>query len=317
MDRDTNYVNMIDYVNNSDVDKLQLLFKDIITTQGKTKLNEYINTKDSRTGKTPLLLALKHLNSPNHYNIISLLIQNGANVDQKDNDGIFPLAELCIAYQSFDRSLRENYYVRINFVSCFDLLIQHNALIDNKTNRDKSLLHFVVENKDSIFLLKYLRDIDKTDNNINHKMEGGITPLHIATGMEDYHTDTVSLLIRSGANPFIKNSKNQTAFDIAIEKGNTDILALLERKTREASKTDETREASKTDETREASKTDETREASKTDETREASKKDETSETINPLHRPGGKKRTIKKPRNTAKKRKLNKKKTKSKNTRK
>ena len=55
----------------------------------------------------------------------------------------------------------------------------------------------------------------------NRQNRHGQTPLHLATAL--WQQDFVELLIQSGANPYIKNSKGFTAFDIAAKRGFSDI----------------------------------------------------------------------------------------------
>ena len=158
-------------------------------------------------------------------------------------------------------------------------LVDKGADINIKSNQGFAPLYVAAHNG-HLNIVQFL--VDKGAD-INIKSNQGFAPLYVAA--HNGHLNIVQFLVDRGAiTTFINNTNGKTALDIAREQNHTDIIRLLEHKDREDVSV----------------------------------KIEDVNITYNPLYKkPGGKKRTIKNPRTTAKKRKLNKKKTKSKNTRK
>ena len=64
--------------------------------------------------------------------------------------------------------------------------------------------------------------------NINQKSLNGLTPLHIT--VITANANMVNLLLSKGADPGIKNDEGKSALDMAISKGNKEILACFNQK---------------------------------------------------------------------------------------
>jgi len=91
----------------------------------------------------------------------------------------------------------------------------------------KPLLSIAIDNND-IPMVKFL--IKQNYVNINEVDYDGFTPLMIA--VSDFHYEICKFLIDNRANLKIKNWKNKTAYDIAIDNGNKEIINLFKTKNR-------------------------------------------------------------------------------------
>ncbi len=264
----------------------------------KQMLQRYLNrnTKLYLKDNTILIEASVEYNQHVGTDIIEVLIILGIDVNIKDIYGNTPL---CVAAHNghlnivqflvdkgADINIKSNQgftplYVAAHngHLNIVQFLVDKGANINIKSNKGSTPL-FVAAHNGHLNIVQFLVD---NDADINIRTPDDRTPLYVAA--HNGHLNIVQFLVDRGAiTTFINNTNGKTALDIAREQNHTDIIRLLEHKDRE-----------------------------------DVSDKIEGVKiTYNPLHKnPGGKKRTIKNPRNTAKKRKLNKKKTKSKNTRK
>jgi hypothetical protein len=120
----------------------------------------------------------------------------------------------------------------LNIVECGDLkllqiLIQQLAykfdfnMIDEKNG--KSLLHIAVENNHPTlvdFLLENKVDVNKQDYL-------GQTPLHLAVYHKNVHI--INVLCKNNSDPFVKNNKLVTCFNLAIENGVDKKIHLFKR----------------------------------------------------------------------------------------
>lgn len=88
---------------------------------------------------------------------------------------------------------------------------------------DKKLkpLHRAAYSNNTILLKTW---IDKGED-VNEPAVGGLTPLHIAA--YEGSTESVQMLLESGANPNLRDSKDRTALDLAFLGKHTDISGLL------------------------------------------------------------------------------------------
>lgn len=103
---------------------------------------------------------------------------------------------------------------------------KNNVLYNTKDNKDNNALHIAARNG-HIECVRILIDAG-ADKNIQNK--NGATPLMNAVLYE--HIDIVRFLIEAGANLNIKNTNDQqTALEMAVDYGYTDIVDLLKSKT--------------------------------------------------------------------------------------
>lgn len=67
--------------------------------------------------------------------------------------------------------------------------------------------------------------LDQYPRRINDKDSRGFTPLHEAARRG--HADVVQVLMAAGAEPILENKDNMTAFDVAIQEGHLEIVAIF------------------------------------------------------------------------------------------
>jgi cytohesin len=167
-------------------------------------LRDIIERRD-RSGKTPL----HHAVGNNEINFIKFLIEAGADINAKDNQGNTPLNNFPLYHDE------DSYEARIDTLS---FLIANGAEINNKNNKGYTILHSAVlkGNIDFVrFLLQQGANINTVDNY-------GNTPLH--TALED--AEMVELLLKYHPD-IIKNSRGQTPLDVAEENHLEDLYEMI------------------------------------------------------------------------------------------
>ncbi len=169
-----------------------------------------INHQDKRTGYTYLMNALNSSNTK----IAKFLIDKGADINLKSNDGATALILACGCSEEIARQL-----------------IEKGADIHALTDRGMGvftqctsvgLRRETVSYEFAEFLLEMGADIDETNTTDYY---GGYTPLLWAVESND--EKLVSFLIKHGANENAKSKKGETPLSIASEAGHTNITAIL------------------------------------------------------------------------------------------
>ena len=105
------------------------------------------------------------------------------------------------------------------------LLISKGADVERVDNLGRTALHIAAwfGNLPSLEAL-----LDKSKSQINLQDKSGNTALHLAC--QNNHKDTVSVLLRQGANTKIKNLIGQTVLNIAEADDKPEILEILQQK---------------------------------------------------------------------------------------
>ena len=137
--------------------------------------------------------------------ILQLLIENGADINAKDNQGNSPIY---IA-------------VKNNEIRILRILIEKGADINAKNNLGQSPLHLAVElnnfNYTQVLILSHA-DINTLDANRN-------SPIHIA--IKNGNIEIMKYLIRIRADLNIRNSDGLTPFEIALQNENIYIMQYI------------------------------------------------------------------------------------------
>lgn len=137
--------------------------------------------------------------------LVQLLINNGANINNPDNNGTTPLM----------------YAIYLNYTNMVIALLDHGAKIELKDKDGSTALHYASDRnrKDLVELL-----LDRGAD-INAVREDGLTPLSIASlkGSQS----VIRLLIEKGADLEIKHKNGQTALNLALKNGFGDIAEIL------------------------------------------------------------------------------------------
>jgi ankyrin repeat protein len=159
-------------------------------------------------GQTPLYLAAKH----RHKEIVEILIAAGAKVNTKCKSGRTPIFWPCV-----------NGYTEVA-----EILIANGADITVREKSGSTLLIGAVEqNKFDIVKLLIANgvDVNAKDNRCDYERW---TPLHWAVWSDKKGAiEIVKLLLEAGADPHAKNNDDDTPLDIAIKKGDKEMVRLL------------------------------------------------------------------------------------------
>ncbi|XP_064642826.1 ankyrin-3-like isoform X2 [Lineus longissimus] len=159
-----------------------------------------IETKTNR-GSTPLYLASQN----GHENVVTLLLDRGADIETKENLGFTPLL---IASQNGHENV-------------VTLLLDRGADIETKTNRGFTPLSIASLNgHENVVTLLLDRGAD-----IETKAIQGFTPLSIAS--LNGHENVVTLLLDRGADIETKTNRGFTPLSIASLNGHENVVTLL------------------------------------------------------------------------------------------
>jgi len=174
--------------------------KNTVTTEPPISLQQVLNSKNG-DGFTSLLLATSQNNIP----IISILLDNGVDINIQDDDGDTPL-QSALLYKHYDSA---------------DFLYSKGAIIDNRANNDGvTLLHVSVIAEFPDFVQKCINN----DLDVNYSQKDGYTPLHFAAMIGN--TSIVKILLDKGANVHSKDKDGNTPLHIAAQK-HIELLRLL------------------------------------------------------------------------------------------
>ena len=152
--------------------------------------------------KTALLCAVEE----NHTDIAQLLIDAGADMDTKDNEGRSPLHYACI-----DGAL-----------DIVKMLVEAGAGV-RATDNDEDTCLTLAAYHGHIETVRYLVGLPGVD--VNHRGADNKTALLCA--VEENHTDIAQLLIAAGADIEMKNSDGRSPLHHACKSGAHDIVKML------------------------------------------------------------------------------------------
>jgi hypothetical protein len=159
-----------------------------------------VNTKDN-DGWTPLM----HAAEKGHKEVVELLIEKGADVNTKDNDGWTPLM----------------YASKNNDLEIIRLLLEKGANVNltDKYGQTALILASANGHKEVVELL-----LEKGAN-VNIQDEDGWTALMFAS--QNGYKEVVELMIENGADVNAKDNLGKTALMLASENGHKEIVELL------------------------------------------------------------------------------------------
>lgn len=197
-----------------------------------------INARDT-SNLTPLMNAVKGGN----YDLVKLLLTNGADSDLVDNDGWSAVMHASwLNEPKILRVLAAGYGANLNLVenlthsTALGLAVQNGkalavvALLDSGANPDIRMGEgsytplMVAANLGELsaaqVLLQYGAKVDAANT-------GGLTALMIAAA--NNKPNLVALIIKSGANPQLQNEQGVTAYDIAQKRGSSEVLDMFKQ----------------------------------------------------------------------------------------
>ena len=162
--------------------------------------------KESNNGQITLHTAARYDN----LEIVEYLIENGANIEAKDDYGNTPLHTAA------------NYGSTLEIV---EYLIENGADIEANNNDGNTPLHHAAENG-NLEIVEYLIE---NGTNIEAKGDYSYTPLHLAAryGKPEIDLKIVEYLIENGADIEAENKAGDTPLHLAAGYGNLEIVKYL------------------------------------------------------------------------------------------
>jgi hypothetical protein len=180
-------IQLLNAVNLGDLESV----KKIIASYPNDNINSVVDIRDTFNGQTPLHAAVKKGNK----DFVTLLIENGASPNTKDNDGYTPLH--WAAYEGH--------------TDIVTILIKKGADINAKNENGYSPLHMATANG----LAEIVTLLIQNGANVNVKNKDEFTPLYWAA--YEGHTNIVTTLIECGADVNIKNKDGNTPLNATKE----------------------------------------------------------------------------------------------------
>lgn len=157
-----------------------------------------VNIKNNE-GQSPVNEAVRG----NSAKVVSLLIENGADIHVKDNEGNSLAYYLVNSYNPRDAK---------NFDEKWEVLAKNGLKFNQIQSNSNSLYHLAVENGN----IDLLKKVASVGIDINTKNSDGLTPLHKAV-MSAKNMEIIEFLLKNGANKSIKTDFGETVFELASE----------------------------------------------------------------------------------------------------
>ena len=145
-----------------------------------------------------------------NFEIVSLLVENGANPSTQNELGTSALMEA----------------MRHNNLAISKFLLQHGANVNQEDNQGRNVLFYAVQNNDINMIIAILN----VGVNIHARDNYGETPLLYAIRLGNM--PAVELLLSKGADVSASDRTGNTALHIAAQKGRLDLVRLILRDSR-------------------------------------------------------------------------------------
>ncbi|MEM3942646.1 MAG: ankyrin repeat domain-containing protein [Thermofilaceae archaeon] len=160
-----------------------------------------VNARDNE-GRTPLYYAAVN----GRLEVARLLLEKGADVNARDDKGETPLLLA----------------VNEGHLEVARLLLEKGADVNARDNYRLTPLHYAAFGGD----VDAARLLVEKGADVNAKNDAGWTPLHAAAC--NGHLDFVRFLLEAGANPTLRDNEGWTPADLAREQGHGDVAELIE-----------------------------------------------------------------------------------------
>lgn len=178
----------------------------------------------SKSGQTPLHIAIEHQDFKGYGSLIYILLEHGANPNVKDNNGDFPLLQILYGgYEPLEQHRRDALALilkQTHFTADVNIM---------SLGTQNMPLHLAVRRKDPWavgMLLAKGAAVDKRNG-------AGLTPMAMAASgwradMTDGQVDIAQLLLEKGADVDERvGSSQQTVLQAAQNVGRTDLVNLF------------------------------------------------------------------------------------------
>lgn len=167
---------------------------------------------------SPLVQIANHYGLPRNlkekkgYNLMKMLLDNGADPNQKTKFG-YPIFSFCNYFPESEPEISE-------YLEGFKLLIDYGANINVKYEGKNIILYAALISNYPI--LEYLLNNYDLDINYQHSINKKTALMYSTKNVE-----MIKLLLSKGADKTIKDFEGNTAYDIAVKKGHLESAELL------------------------------------------------------------------------------------------
>ena len=205
---------------------LHFVLNEIDFKSGLMKAKQYIKSgnvdihEKNYLNKTPFQVITKQLHKVQDTDsqkifteIVKLLLQNGAKVNEVDFEGFTPLHNIVSNKNASEKAIH----------TILEILLKNSANLNAKTKSGNTALHYAAENgfiKIAKTLIDHGAKIDPMDDE-------GFTPLHNAADFNK--VQLLELLLQHGAKINMKTKKLWTPLHLATENGFIEIARILLR----------------------------------------------------------------------------------------
>lgn len=179
------------------------------------------NKQDPTVNQSPLMFALRS-GKESRFKISQTLIDCGSDVFFEDERGVSIIEEACILTQHDSQEVK---------IECAEFVKKMITITNyGNTYRTNSPIIINAAAYENEVLLDYI--VSNNIDDINATNITGTTPLIAAVrfGYSDAESKvTIKYLLEHGANPHIKDDNGKTAYDYAVENGNTEVAELIKK----------------------------------------------------------------------------------------
>nr|UPO70950.1 sTRP5 [Mesobuthus martensii] len=198
-------------VRNGNLEALQCF----LSNMTKTAIRRTINSLDDKK-MTPLHYAARY----NHINVAKLLLDYGAEIDSKGEDGVLPL-HVASRYRRLS-AFSTTDETDAPYKTVIGLLVSRGACINCKDKYGMTPLHYAAMRGNEMAARELLQN---PDINIEVFDKQCMTPMHLATNYGNFNI--VRLLIEAGCHLICCDEQLQTPLHKAAAEGHDDIVKLL------------------------------------------------------------------------------------------
>lgn len=208
-----------------------------------------VNARDRLTGNTPILSVLIKGNTSERCEIAMFLIEHGADINVENKSGDTVIRRLMKESPDSKEAIELFKYLYLNTIPSYEyasfqlaadddmpelvdwLIKEQGFSYSDLRQEDGSYLHYCYRMDESGNLWRKPKMIEYIVNckleDINTQDKEGRTVLSVAA--EKNEVEDCKLFLKLGADPTIKDNSGKTAYDYAMENGNTEVAELLRR----------------------------------------------------------------------------------------
>lgn len=170
-----------------------------------------VNAKNDKRENSSNMTPLSKSIYEDELEIAKYLIHNGADVTEKDSDGLTPLHWVCNKSKDY-----KNNNKNIEIYEFAKMLIENGADVNAEDEYFKETpLHWATSKSDISYMYNITKLLIENGADVNHKEKDGTTPLMVAA--ESLNISAVKLLLENSADINAKDRFGSTALNYANE----------------------------------------------------------------------------------------------------